>query len=428
MPQTLVSTTPLQQQALPPVIKRVIPEGYDYRIIIPENVEYIIRKFCEKAPDNEWSGTLFYEFEGDFDSPSFKIICKDFFLMDLGSSAFTEFTEDGTAIDYMVENPELLNCQMGLMHSHDRMATFFSGTDVQTLRTEGSDRNNFVSLIVNNAGSYTAAITRKVEYTEKHDIEITGKYPFFGTRRMCEIPAVHSVDEKKKTVIEYFEITVEKESVVYNPDKYDAMFNRVIAKKTKPATPSYNKTHFPYSDMSSPYYGGGSVYGSYYGSLYGGVSERTETKKEEDKKPEIAEVFKDEDTFELSFVKEALATDLITYKFRELILQVLTGCPIISKWVKSAEVNNSLLEEVMRSMETTLGTTEYKAFVYSYLENVFVTNEPEAYFPNRVITAETPTFTLENILLIKMIDMLCGLEANSATLAIIEALKEFYSV
>lgn len=40
--------------------------------------------------------------------------------------------------------------------------TFFSGTDVATLRSEGNDNNHFVSLIINNAGVYSAAITRKV--------------------------------------------------------------------------------------------------------------------------------------------------------------------------------------------------------------------------------------------------------------------------
>ena len=43
------------------------------------------------------------------------------------------------------------------------MATFFSGTDTDTLREEGNKRNHFVSLIVNNAGTYTAGITRKVD-------------------------------------------------------------------------------------------------------------------------------------------------------------------------------------------------------------------------------------------------------------------------
>lgn len=43
------------------------------------------------------------------------------------------------------------------------MATFFSGTDTSTLQLEGNDMNHFVSLIVNNAGKYTAAITRKIK-------------------------------------------------------------------------------------------------------------------------------------------------------------------------------------------------------------------------------------------------------------------------
>jgi hypothetical protein len=44
------------------------------------------------------------------------------------------------------------------------MSTFFSGTDLNTLLEEGMDRNHFVSLIVNNDGKYSAAITRKITY------------------------------------------------------------------------------------------------------------------------------------------------------------------------------------------------------------------------------------------------------------------------
>lgn len=45
--------------------------------------------------------------------------------------------------------------------------TFFSGTDTSTLLSEGSDRNCFVSLIVNNSKSYSAAITIKPEVSTK---------------------------------------------------------------------------------------------------------------------------------------------------------------------------------------------------------------------------------------------------------------------
>lgn len=46
--------------------------------------------------------------------------------------------------------------------SHQNFSAFFSSTDLATLKEEGNTQNHFVSLIVNNAGTYCAAITRKV--------------------------------------------------------------------------------------------------------------------------------------------------------------------------------------------------------------------------------------------------------------------------
>lgn len=83
--------------------------------------------------------------------------------MDIGTGGYTEFDVHPGVVTYMCENPELLDCQMGLIHSHNKMTAFFSGTDTATLREEGSKRNHFVSLIVNNAGQYTAGITRQLE-------------------------------------------------------------------------------------------------------------------------------------------------------------------------------------------------------------------------------------------------------------------------
>lgn len=54
------------------------------------------------------------------------------------------------------------------------MSTFFSGTDLNTLQEEGTDKNHFVSLIVNNAGKYTAAITRKIKYTSQRNFSYEG--------------------------------------------------------------------------------------------------------------------------------------------------------------------------------------------------------------------------------------------------------------
>lgn len=169
-----------------------------YRLVIPIEVERKIRHLCTRIPDVEWSGTLFYTYTGTFEDGTLEIKCVDIFPMDIGSRTYTEFDMSPDVIAYMTDRPELLDCQIGLAHSHNSMATFFSGTDTNTLAQEGNDRNHFVSLIVNNEGAYTAAITRKLII--KNEINSNYTYNTFG-------------DEERSGTHKYTEETV---SIVYN--------------------------------------------------------------------------------------------------------------------------------------------------------------------------------------------------------------------
>ena len=87
----------------------------------------------------------------------------------------------------------------------DNKMTFFSGTDTATLKEEGIDRNHFVSLIVNNEGTYTAAITRRVKATKSITEDFS--YPTFEDERV--------VDTKTYTVesdeLEWFYLNIEFE-------------------------------------------------------------------------------------------------------------------------------------------------------------------------------------------------------------------------
>lgn len=173
-----------------------------YKITIPEEVESKIRFVCQKIWKDEWSGTLFYKPEGSFEDGTLNIRCVDIYIMDIGSAAYTEFDMSPDVISYMTENPELLDCQMGLIHSHNQMATFFSGTDVSTLKEEGFDRNHFVSLIVNNEGTYTAAITRRVNTTETVTSEYT--YNTFNDETIKGVENYTTTDE----YLEYFPLDI----------------------------------------------------------------------------------------------------------------------------------------------------------------------------------------------------------------------------
>ena len=176
-----------------------------FKLIIPEEVEKKIRYICQQIWKDEWSGTLFYKPEGKFEDGTLAIRCVDIYVMDIGTAAYTEFDMSPDVISYMTDNPELLNCQMGLIHSHNNMSTFFSGTDIATLKEEGIDRNHFVSLIVNNEGTYTAAITRKVKATKT--ITENFSYPTFEDEEVTDTKT-YTVESEE---LEWFYLNIEFE-------------------------------------------------------------------------------------------------------------------------------------------------------------------------------------------------------------------------
>lgn len=176
-----------------------------YKIIIPAKVENMIRMLCSEVHNVEWSGALFYTYTGSFESNDLVITCQDICVMDIGTGGYTEFIESPIIINYQMEH-DLLDCKVGLIHSHNNMPTFFSGTDTGTLREEGSSMNNFVSLIVNNAGKYTAAITRNVKAIK--DVRASKSYQFFGEGEV-DLGSSQYYEEGKE--IQYFPLDIVKE-------------------------------------------------------------------------------------------------------------------------------------------------------------------------------------------------------------------------
>lgn len=93
-----------------------------YKLVIPPFVEQKIRHLCRRVWEKEWSGTLFYKVEGSFEDNSLVITCVDIFVMDIGTATYTEFDMSPDVMTYMTEHPELMECQMGLVHSHNNMS------------------------------------------------------------------------------------------------------------------------------------------------------------------------------------------------------------------------------------------------------------------------------------------------------------------
>lgn len=297
---------------------------YNYKLIIPAEVERKIRFTCQNVWNTEWSGTLFFTYEGSFENNDLVIRCVDIYIMDIGTQTYTEFDMNPDVISYMCENPELLDCQMGLIHSHNNMNTFFSGTDTATLKEEGRDRNNFVSLIVNNAGSYTAAITRRVK--SKQVMESVS-YEFFSDGEKQDTKKyVSDADE-----IEWFYLKIEKEGENYSfPDMAARLEEIKQAKAKKAQTPVYSSGYKP-------------VVVNSYDTKAGPANL---IKKEADKPKVVQPTLFDnadnlpfEEGYEIPYGQ--VTFDKVTLK--SLVLQLITGSIIISndskiditKWAKS---------------------------------------------------------------------------------------------
>lgn len=313
------------------VISLVQKSGtYNYKLVIPAEVERKIRFACQKVWSTEWSGTLFFTHEGSFENNDLVIRCVDIYIMDIGTQAYTEFDMNPDVIAYMCENPELLDCQMGLIHSHNNMSTFFSGTDTATLKEEGRDRNNFVSLIVNNAGTYTAAITRRVKSKQ---VKESVSYEFFGDGEKHDTKEyVSSADE-----IEWFYLKIEKEGENYSFPDMAARLEEIKQAKAERAEKARK-------DQTPVYQGGYKpVIADSYGTKAGLANL---VKKEADKKDlNQRTLFDDvddlpfEDGYDIPYGQ--VTFDKTTLK--SLVLQLITGSIIISndsriditKWAKS---------------------------------------------------------------------------------------------
>lgn len=170
-------------------------------LIIPNNVFKKIQQWCRVSPTTEWSGYLFYHYEGNFED-GLKLTVKDFLVSNIGTATFTEFKVDAEITQYMVLS-DLIDCKIGLIHSHQQMATFFSGTDESTLEKEGEESCNFLSLIVNNEESYTARITRQITTTIEG--EATSVSKCFGTETNKK---KESINYSKVTGVEWFPLSI----------------------------------------------------------------------------------------------------------------------------------------------------------------------------------------------------------------------------
>ena len=198
--------------------------------------------------------------------------------------------------------------------------TFFSGTDTATLKEEGRDRNNFVSLIVNNAGTYTAAITRRIK--SKQVMESVS-YEFFGDGEKQDTKKyVSDADE-----IEWFYLKIDKEGESYSFPDMAARLEEIKQAKAEKA----KKAQIP----------------AYSGNSYGIKAGPANLVRKEIDKPKVVQPTLFDDMDDLPFDDDySIPYGQVTFDkatLKSLVLQLITGSIILSndskidifKWAKS---------------------------------------------------------------------------------------------
>jgi len=160
----------------------------DCKLVIPKNVHNKYHYFLTKFKELEWSGPAWYEIKTDKDGfpTEWKIL--HFHPLNLGGHAATEWEAKDLAKilgETYRKFPKLKKAFIGLIHSHNTMGAFLSGTDTNTLEEMAPDKNFYGSLVVASSGKELAAFgfSWKDQYKcvhthilEEVDIEITNGY------------------------------------------------------------------------------------------------------------------------------------------------------------------------------------------------------------------------------------------------------------
>ena len=302
-------------------LKLIKNQSSSYNMKISALLEDKIRFLCAKFPSTEWSGVLFWTKSGEFGETNFKLEAVDLLLMDIGTATTTAFKMTPKVASYMTEN-DLLKCQLGLIHSHQSFSTFFSGTDLDTLKVEGKDRIHFLSLIVNNEGKYCAAITRKAEIED----EVVSNVKYLTFNNLSKNAVVKN--KINYTAVEYFNINIEYNNSIFNEILKD--INEISESKKAEVTHETNLVGQNYN--TAPIYNGQNLFNQNYNT-----------------KPDYPSLFPEYDKLSDAAIIEDEDLDKELEDIADsIIYQLITGDVLISNsinidhYIKSGQMNNKL--------------------------------------------------------------------------------------
>lgn len=227
-------------------------------LIMPAELLGKIWYLCHEINNVEWSGLLFYQPIGDIkDLSTFKIIAKDVYLMDIGTSSYTEYSFNESIMNFYDKFPEAMNYKIAHIHSHNSMNSFFSSTDDDELKDNAKNYNYYLSLIVNNkmdmvaklamAGKSTQILTLKDNNGLLFNLN-TKEKSIIGTINVNVFPFDENITEIEKRVKELKDKEKEKEEE--RRKSFDFARNTVI---NTDVYNRYDSIGYNYNTRNNPY-------------------------------------------------------------------------------------------------------------------------------------------------------------------------------
>jgi hypothetical protein len=151
---------------------KVVDSKQTIKTVVTIDVYNKMKYLCQKISAVEWSGVLFYTVEGSIKDPEKMVITMQNILpLDKGTSGYTEYVLDDRLTNFLMDNPDHLGYKIGHIHSHNTMAVFFSGTDMDELTENSEAHNYYFSFIVNNKMEMTAKVGQMVTSESKSYIK-----------------------------------------------------------------------------------------------------------------------------------------------------------------------------------------------------------------------------------------------------------------
>lgn len=185
----------------------------DIKLIIPQKIHNKYTYLLKRFKSLEWSGPAWYKIKKDEDGYPIEFKIVHFHPLDLGSHASTEWdAKDFAKIIQSTyeENPSLKTTSIGLIHSHNTMGAFLSGTDTSTIEDNAPSNGFYPSLVVASEGKalHAFGFGYQDQYKVQHCIEID------EDNVEIKIPGLTPADEWIKEAD-----TIEKNKPVPTPGK-----------------------------------------------------------------------------------------------------------------------------------------------------------------------------------------------------------------